>query len=507
MVSSFFGLYSAQRALSTSQTVLNVISNNIANANTPGYSRQSVGLVTGSPYPQPIVGVAGLPGTFSTGVEIESITRTRDSFLDAQYRLENCTLGYYTEKQYAMQSTEGILMEPSTSGITAKLDSFFNSAQELSLHPESLPVRTSFVQQAIDLAVVFNQQASSLQSLRTALVGDSNNPVTVPQSRLGMDVVEINSKLSTLADVNKQIITLMGNNVKPNDLLDKRDKILDELNEYLPITVSETSVGSVNVSLGANLLVSGGTVVNNLQAVAALPPSNDNPAVINLVDPTTGVINVPDIGATITSGRIGGLLEMGGHDPAKLTIRGLMDNLDNLANTLATAMNTLQGTGQYITAAGTLATTAATTWDTIFGGGPPITAANITVNQDIIDDPNRVAAALAISLPTEVGDGGQALLMAQARNQANVLLGGATFSGYQSSTISTLGIQTKSNDDKLESQQTLLSQIDLRREAAAGVNMDEELVDLIRFQRAFEASSRVMSTINSILETFINRMQ
>ena len=212
MVSSFFGLYTTQRSLSTTQTIMNVISNNIANANTPGYSRQKVDLVTSSPYPQPIVGVQGLPGTFGTGAEIDRIARTRDSFLDAQYRIESCTKGYYVERQYAFQNSEGILMEPSESGITAKLDGFFQSAQELSLYPESLAVRTNFVQQAIDLAVVFNQQATSLIDLREALVGDFTDLTSIRESRLGMNVVDINTNLDTLADIKRQIITLKGNN-------------------------------------------------------------------------------------------------------------------------------------------------------------------------------------------------------------------------------------------------------------------------------------------------------
>jgi flagellar hook-associated protein 1 FlgK len=493
---------------------MNVISNNIANANTPGYSRQKVDLVTSSPYPQPIVGVQGLPGTFGTGAEIDRIARTRDSFLDAQYRIESCTKGYYVERQYAFQNSEGILMEPSESGITAKLDGFFQSAQELSLYPESLAVRTNFVQQAIDLAVVFNQQATSLIDLREALVGDFTDLTSIRESRLGMNVVDINTKLDTLADINRQIITLKGNNVEPNDLLDKRDLLLDELNSYMPITIDETPVGSVNVSLGTNILVAGGTVVNVLQVNTG---DADDPAVIELYDPAdagfppSGPPNLANANSLITNGILGGLLEIGGHDPSRLTIRGMLDRLDTLATEIATEINTLQAGGSFINAAGDLEL-AGPTYPLLFGdgaGGPPTSAADIRVEQDIIDDPNRVAAAG----PTppldveEVGNADQALLMAQLRNGNIAGLGNSTFANYHSSTISTLGVQARSNEEKLDSQNALLGQIDLRREAYSGVNIDEELVDLIRFQRAFEASSRVLTTMNGILDVLINRVR
>lgn len=507
MVSSFFGLYTAQRSLSTNQTILNIINNNVANANTPGYSRQRVDLVTSSPYPQPIVGVQGLPGTFGTGAEINTITRTRDSFLDAQFRLESGTMGYLLEKEYAMQNAEGILMEPSDSGISAKIDAFFQSAQQLSLNPESLAVRTNFVQQAIDLTVVFNQQANSLLDLRKALVGDFTDLNTIRDSRLGINVVDINSKLANLANINREIITLKGNNVEPNDLLDKRDKLLDEINELIPITVDETPVGSVNISLGANVLIAGSSVVNVLQADAG---DIDNPAVIGLYDAVTGLPNVANVNNLITNGKLGGLLEIGGHDASKLTIKGLLDRLDALANEVAITVNALQANGRYIdSATGSLVDAAVGGYTEIFTpvGGPPFIAANISIDQDIIDDPNRVAAAVITAQNDELGSSGQILQIAQLRNASNAALNNSTFQNYHMSTVTTLGVQSKSNEDKMESQKALLNQVDLRREATSGVNIDEELVDLIRFQRAFEASSRVMSTINNILDVLINRMQ
>lgn len=499
MVSSFFGLFTAQRALTTSQTAMNVVSNNIANANTPGYSRQSIQLKTSSSYPQPIVGTQTLPGTFGTGVEIESITRTRDSFLDAQYRVEASTYGHYQQKQWAMENVEGILAEPSDAGILSKIDQFFSAAQDLSLNPESLSVRTSFVQQAVDLSVVMNQQAAQLQELRETLVGNEGDLTSVQQSKLGMYTVEVNSKLESLAHVNSEIITLKGNGVEPNDLLDTRDKILDDLSKLIPITIIENTNGSVNVSLGANALVTG-AVVDNTLSVQNSGNIND-PADVLLSGPP--IVNV---NADINSGICGGLLEMGGNDPTKITVYDMIQNLDTLASEIATQINALQAGGRHIDSATGQLVTSAGTFPDLFIGGPPITAGNIAVDQNLIDDPNRVSAALITAANDEVGSSGQVLAMAQLRNAAFAALGNATFNGFQSSNVSALGVQAKSVDDFVDSQGTLVNQIDLRRESVSGVSIDEELVDLIRYQRAFEASSRVMSTMNDILDVLINRM-
>ena len=136
--------------------------------------------------------------------------------------------------------------------------------------------------------------------------------------------------------MNREIITLKGNNVEPNDLLDQRDKILDELSEYLPVTINIDSIGSANVSLGANPLVSGGVLADTLTIQNSL--NVNDPADVMLTGPPPVNVN-----ALITSGKMGGILDVGGNDPAKLTIRGLIEKLDTLASEIANSINTLFG--------------------------------------------------------------------------------------------------------------------------------------------------------------------
>lgn len=514
MVSSFFGLFTAQRSLSASQTVLNVISNNIANANTDGYSRQNVSLGTSSPYPQPMKGVYQLPGTFGTGAEITTISRTRDSFLDAQFRSESLTAGFYAEMQWAMQIAEEGFMEPSESGLSTKLDTFFSSAQELSMNPESYSVRTNFIQQAVDLATVLNQQQTALKDLRTAIVGDYNDQTSVDQSKISLYMTDFNDKLDALANVNRQIITLKGNNIQPNDLLDERDRILDDLNEFMPLTFTEQESGAVSVALGGNNLVLGGTLVDTLNVVTTgiVPDPGGGVPHDDIVQIELNSTSA-DVTSDVTSGKCGALLKLGNYDnanPDSVAIRTLMDKMDAIAQAVAGQVNALQTAGRYIDSTTGQLVDAAGNYDEIFVDTTPadlyLTAQDISVSADLLDDPNRIACALPTAQNDEIGSGGQMLSIAQLRDTNIASLNNSTLADYHGANISSIGVEAKSINDKLDTQNALLSQISLRKEATAGVNMDEELVDLIRFQRAFEASSRVMSVMDDVLDVIINRM-
>lgn len=512
MVSSFFGLFTSQRALTSNQAALNLVGKNIANANTEGYSRQKVSLTPSLPYPTPGIGTQTLGGTFNSGADIETITRTRDTFLDAQYRLENTTQGYYTERSYTLNYCEDVLLEPSDSSISKKLNDFFDAANQLSIDPQSLAVRTDFIQQALGLTEVLNHQASSLEKLRESLVGDFSDIGIINNSRFGIAAADINKKLEYIAEVNKQIQIYRGNGMENNDLLDQRDRLLDELSGLMPFSFQEDETGTVDVYLGNNALVRGGQVANLLQLETG---DINNPVNVALIDPAnhgyppTGPVSVASVNNLINNGEMGGMLELASYSSTEFNIKSVMDRLDLLASEIASQVNTIQANGQYIdSATGNLAVPAPPL-DRIFvdsDASGTITAKNITISTDMLDDPNNIAAASATAAALELGSNQQALKIAQLRTAAVANLGSTSFTDFQTSTTTVLGVENKTNTEKMEIQEALLNQVDLRREAISGVNIDEELIDMIRFQRAFEASSKVMSTMNQILDIIINRL-
>jgi flagellar hook-associated protein 1 len=515
------GLFTAQRGLQAAQAGLNVVNHNLANANTPGFSRQRVELESYFPYTSG--GPNGLSeslqgGSIGQGVNIKQITRLHDNYLDGQYRLENSSFGQQDTLKQALSVAEGVLNEPSDNGLSAGIQTFFNSAQAVSQQPESLPARTVFLQNAKDLLNTFQQKATSLKLERQNLVGDASVSGSISTSRLATTIADVNTKAAALADLNRQILTTGVAGSAPNDLLDKRDLLLDELSKLGNLSVTNLPSNQINVSLGGVSLVTSGTVANTLSVVANTntgpftstnPDPNDVPTLIRTTASATLLNN------GFTGGTIGGLLQAGGNPTNQTSFKSLQDNLNTLFTSIADAINDLQtdthpGTG---TNAGRDLTGAQAT-DDIFtiASGTGLAIFRASVNPVLLADPKKLAAAINDSGATTgspvgfagVGDGRNALLMAKLKDAVQTALGGATPTSFLNQTIAKLGVDAKSSNDRANNQNDLLTQIDQRRSSVSGVNQDEELVDLLRYQRAFEASAKMIKLFDDIIQTVIN---
>ena len=199
-----------------------------------------------------------------------------------------------------------------------------------------------------------------------------------------------------------------------------------------------------------------------------------------------------------------------------------MDSLNSLASEFATAVNAVQTNGRYIDSSvnpnelsdnlsNPIPPSAGTDPDpedffVDSSGLGVINAGNISVNAIISNDPYQIAAAKLTSNLTETGDGSTALLMSQIRNQGLAVLGGATTQGYITNVTGKLGTQSKNIQDNYDIKSNILQQVTQKRESVIGVNLDEELTDLVRFQRSYEASAKVMQTLSQTLTTIINMM-
>ncbi|MSR91852.1 flagellar hook-associated protein FlgK [Inconstantimicrobium porci] len=230
------GLFStfnvAKSGMSAQQQVINTTSHNISNAATEGYSRQRAVLKTNAP--QTTTG--GVAGQIGTGVQVAAIERIRDTFLDYQVRNENSIYEQYTTREKFLSEIEGIFNEPSDSGLSTQLGTFFDAWQELSKQPQSSNARTVVAQQALALTDLINSSYNKLQNLR-------NNA----QDLMLSSVKNINSILSELDDYNRQIVSVTASGNTPNDLMDKRDMLLDELSGKFNITVEKGLYNGVTV--------------------------------------------------------------------------------------------------------------------------------------------------------------------------------------------------------------------------------------------------------------------
>ena len=210
-MSNFFSLEIGKRSVLMHQTALSVTGHNIANDNTPGYTRQVPDIVTTPPWHSPALVQSGKAGQLGTGVDIAAINRIRDEFVDSQIRHENKAEGYWDAMQNTLAKIEVILNEPTKDGLRGVMDMFWESWQDLSLHPESEAVRAVVVQRGMSLAEAFNHTHRQLVELRE----DVNAQVKVK-------VDEVNSIAMQIADLNQQILAVTISGKRPNDLLDKR---------------------------------------------------------------------------------------------------------------------------------------------------------------------------------------------------------------------------------------------------------------------------------------------
>lgn len=226
-----------KRGLFAQQKAIDVTSHNIANANTEGYSRQRATLETTTPFGMPSMNNQVGPGQIGTGVDVSSIQRIRDGFMDYQIRREKSTLGQYEARDKYLSEIESIFNEPSDNGLSNLIGKFFNAWDQLSKQPESSNARTVAAQQSSALADELNHTYNQLMSVKT------NAQESIKQA-----VFDLNGMLGRLDKLNQQIISVKVSGMEPNDLMDERDLLLDQLSEKFNINVEADNFYSVNVS-------------------------------------------------------------------------------------------------------------------------------------------------------------------------------------------------------------------------------------------------------------------
>ena len=237
MIGLSAGLEIARKALSAYQMAISIYGNNIANVNTPGFSRRRQDL-SESGYAEFSFGRLGL------GVDTESITRMRDRFLDVAYRKENGTFSRYDALEQTLSEIEMVFSEPSDLTLGSALRDFWDAWQELGNQPESMTPRNYVVGKANALCQSLNRLSASLTSMRETL-----------ELEITGHVGEVNSLAAKIALLNGKIISAEASGKEAGDLRDKRDLLIDELSGIVDVQVFEGKDGSASVKLGTETLV------------------------------------------------------------------------------------------------------------------------------------------------------------------------------------------------------------------------------------------------------------
>ncbi|MCI5727191.1 MAG: flagellar hook-associated protein FlgK [Clostridium sp.] len=596
-MAGLFGTFNiATRGLSAAQTTIDVTSHNVANANTEGYSRQRAELETTRPMSTQL-----FRGQLGTGVKVSAIDRIRDTFLDYQYRTENSTLGRADVRNTSLYQIETLFNEPSDTGISTLIGKFFDSFQELAKQPNSSNARTVAVQQTVALADALNHAHTKLSDL-----------IVDTKDSLRANAKDVNSLLDQINTLNKEIKTVSTAGQRPNDLMDRRDKLLDELSYKFNIQITNREFDGIDVApvddcgMKQSTLVSSKSsedICGRISYISSVEQDKTYPNVTVITyyalgDTTTEknkrtlrVADLTDIqkkqlescnliwadkngnavkgdGYPIGENDIinAGELklfnpsngEIAGNIQIQNDIRQYIDEINKLAKAIALSVNAIHsGVSNPINSNGTPnrdfvplfvnkkiadydINHQMTNLDNTLMAECEIDASNISINEELIYDvmklktkthDNLFAYTNQNDLDGE-GDGTRALQISKLRDQLlriqdmgekinerkDLILSndgleiqsdvsGMTLDSYFKDIIDKLGVKAQEATRQQKNQSTMVNSVENSRLSVSGVNLDEELSNLIQFQHAYSANAKIISTLDELLDVVVNGLK
>ncbi len=547
------GLQLARRALAAHQAAVQVAGHNLANAATPGYTRQRVELT---------------PALLNTGVDVTSITRMRDRFLDNSLLAEQQALGKHQAQEGVLQRLQAVFDDPPGEGLSAVLDQVLQGFADLAVRPTDQAVRFAVADAADRLTQTFELMSARLWQVKTDLTTEIEQRVS-----------DANGFITQIGELNRQI-TSLGTTQSPNELLDRRDQLVTQLGEIVGITQSDRADGSVQLALtGSGVLLVDGNATFALDA--------EFNAGTDSIDFTAG-------GSTAVlprSGRLAGLLEARNLSTGPL--KQAATDLDTLAaavaweinkihasgtglteHTTLTSLNAASGPAVDLTAAGlpftpltgsfdvivhdasgavtanvpvtftagvgtlngvradlaaiaglsasitdgklTIAAAAGRTFtfandtsgilaalgiNTFFTGS---TASTIGVNPLVSGDLTKIAAATADATGlVHAGDGSAALALSRLRTRLALSSGTQTFSDFYGAVVARVGSQMQTASENVSRQQASVQVVQSLQQQVSGVSTDEEMISLSQSQAAYAAAARYATTVDEMIQTLL----
>lgn len=490
----------ARQAMSVQQNIIQTAGHNISNVETPGFSRQRVD--TSAMFPQ----VFSF-GAVGTGVQVDNVRRMRDELLDVTWRKETGGASAAGLRKELLSSIEQVLGEPSDTGLSAAMDAMWSSWSDLASTPTSAAARAVVVQRAQAVASQLNGFDQRLEDIRNQSA-----------LRLTDSVSQINALADQIAQVNTQVVSAEVSGNQAPDLRDQRDRLIDQLSALGDVRVFIDARGSAQVLLGSTVVVDG----SRAQQLRIAAPLDET-------DITTGLALVSDPARKLLpiGGKVGEMVNV-----LNGSLRDTQDRLDALATTLARAVNAVHAVGVDATGQAGVPIFVDRGNDAFDPTGDPfllprpnpgtVTARTIGVNTAILANNQRLAASSGADRPA---DNDVALAMAALRSNASVTVAnanppvapivvrhllrgqavaspttGITLGEHYRAAASALGTQVRDAISDTTVRETLVRQVDARRASASGVNMDEELTNLMRAQQAYAAAAKVVSAADEMMQ-------
>ncbi|HLA27710.1 MAG TPA: flagellar hook-associated protein FlgK [Syntrophales bacterium] len=451
-------LNTATNSLLTYQLAIDLAGSNIANVNTPGYSRQR-------PVIQSVYSVDLGSNRAQVDVNVAKIERIYDEYLENQVVKQAQALGYGEAKSDFMGRIEGIVGE-GTGGPSDLLNKFWNAWGELSANPQGQAARNSLLAAAENLTSTFRRIDSDL----TQVVGDAGDQIN------GM-VAEINNYLSEIADLNSKITSYANDRGEANIHKDNRMELLKKLSGLLDINYLEDGIGAINV-----FLADGRSLISNDKVRPLAVEMNGANAVSDIVYADNTSESLKSAIVKGKGGKLAALLELG-----DTIVPGYREKLDAFAATLTSEVNAIHRLG----------------YDAYGNAGgdffvPATDAGSFSVSDAVVSDINKIAISATLN-----GDGENARIIGAIRDELVMSGGSATLNDYYSSLVGQIGRDVADAKSNMEYRTSVMKQLTDRRESVSGVSLDEEMMELIKYQMAYNAAGKLVSTVNEMLTTLM----
>ena len=446
MNSSLSAMFSAQAGLATT-------SHNIANAGTPGYTRQNLLLAARRPLHLPF-------GSIGQGVDVVTIQRTQDKFLLNALRSQQSRLASYTAIDSTLYEIEHILGSLDNDHLGSALNEFFGAWSDLATPPMDTALKQQVISKALSLVTDFHSISASLDDL------ERNIEVQIQE-----ELTALNGLLAQIADLNSQIMAVEIGGQPANDLRDQRDYLVNQLSGIASAQVIERSDGSLDVILNGRTMVSRG---DHQSFTTTYRQTSQGYRMVVVTDGTFNEIVLPD-------GRLSGLLES-----RDVHVTNVRNHLDGVARLLIDSVNALHVQG----------TTGQSSGLMFFTGNSMHT---IAVNPALVENPMLVAT----SRSGEAGDADIALAIAALADSSDLGAGLSVNDRYRGVLID-IASKRHSYEFLVENQARGVAAVESRIASVTGVSIDEEAANMMRYQNTYNAAAKLISTVQSLYDSLIN---
>ncbi len=465
-------LSQSKGALAASQMGLATTSHNISNANTKGYSRQRVEMHANPPVND--VGVR-----VGTGVGVGAVTRSTSPYVSKRIEEESSDLGSFESLNEVYTQLEADLDDEGESGISSRISRFFNDVRSLSTEPQSVPLRAAVRESANSVVSRFHGMRENFD----AMVGDLDR-------RVEGSVASINALTKKIAELNQRIVDVeVVSGSFANDERDSRDMAIKDLSKIISVQTTELKDGGISVSSGRAGVIVDASGSYELAAMRA--PDANHDSVVRVFTKEAGGSAPRDITSALGNGSLGGLLKA-----RDTVLPKVIDKVDTLAFGFTNSLNSVHRQGFGTNNVSNTELFSLGSSDSAKGA-----SRRISLSDDVENNLSNMASAQA---PGSAGDNRQLLALADLEDAAIFEGGEANFTNYMSSLVGTMGVEARSVRDSLDTQSSVMTQLEGLHEETVGVSLDEEAISMLKFQKAFDANAKMIQVADSMMETVLN---